>query len=114
MTAEQLTALVEGGLEDAKAHGVVVMDVRDRTTITDFIVVATGTSSRHVQAIAEQIVERVKRARGRVLGVEGEETGEWVLLDLGDAVVHVMQAETRAFYDLEQLWQTETPSAQGA
>ena len=107
MTPEQLTALVENGLEDAKTRDVVVMDVRGKTTITDFIVIATGTSGRHVQAASEQIVERVKRAHGEVLGIEGKEAGEWVLMDFGDVVVHVMQQETRAFYDLEQLWRTE-------
>ena len=107
MTPERLTALVEAGLEDAKARDVVIIDVRSRTTITDFIVIATGTSVRHVRAVAERVIEQVKRSGGEVLGVEGWEAGEWVLLDLCDAVVHVMQGETRAFYDLEQLWGTE-------
>ncbi len=113
MTPEQLTALVESGLGDAKARDVVVIDVRGRTTITDFIVIATGTSSRHVRAVAEQVIERVKRMHGDVLGVEGQETGEWVLLDFGDAVVHVMQQEARGFYDLEQLWQTDGKASAG-
>ena len=107
MQAEQLAALVRSSLEDAKALDLVMMDVRGKTTITDFVFVATGTSNRHVQAVAERLVERVKQARGEVLGVEGKEDGEWVLLDFGDAVVHVMQRETREFYNLEQLWQTE-------
>ncbi len=107
MQAEQLAALVRSGLEDAKALDLVMMDVRGKTTITDFVFVATGTSNRHVQAVAERLVERVKQARGEVLGVEGKEDGEWVLLDFGDAVVHVMQRETREFYNLEQLWRTE-------
>ncbi len=113
MTPEQLTTLVEHGLEDAKARDVVVIDVRGRTTITDFIIIATGTSSRHVQAIAEQITGQVKQARGDVLGVEGREAGEWVLMDFGDAVVHVMQQEARTFYDLEQLWRTESKAFAG-
>ena len=109
MASEHLTSLslVEAGLEDAKALDIVVIDVRGRTTITDFVVIATGTSSRHVQAVADQVLERVKRANGEVLGVEGREAGKWVLLDLNDTVVHVMQSEARTFYDLEQLWQTE-------
>lgn len=107
MAAENLALLVETSLEHAKAHDVVTLDVRGKTTLTDFIVIATGTSSRHVQAVADRVVEEVKRAHGEVLGVEGREDGEWVLLDFGDAVVHVMQRETRRFYDLEQLWCTE-------
>lgn len=107
MQSEQLAALVRNSLEDSKARDLVVIDVRGKTTITDFIVVATGTSNRHVQAVAERLVEQVKQARGEMLGIEGKESGEWVLMDFGDAVVHVMQAETRAFYNLEQLWQTE-------
>ena len=109
MTTDQLITLIGGSLEDAKARDIVVLDVRGRTTITDFIVISTGTSSRHVQAVAEQLVEQVKASQGGVLGVEGKELGEWVLVDLGDVVVHVMQSETRAFYDLEQLWKTEMP-----
>ncbi len=107
MAPEQLVVLVETGLKDAKAHDVIVLDVREQTTITDFIVIATGTSIRHVQAVAEQVIERVKQARGEILGVEGKDAGEWVLMDFGDVVVHVMQREVRAFYDLEQLWQVE-------
>ncbi len=113
MQSEQLATLVRDSLEDSKAQDLVVMDVRGKTTITDFIVVATGTSNRHVQAVAERLVERVKQARGEMLGIEGKESGEWVLMDFGDAVVHVMQAETRAFYNLEQLWQTEHKALTG-
>lgn len=113
MQPEQLAALVMTSLEDSKARDLVMMDVRGKTTITDFIFVATGTSNRHVQAVSERLVERVKQARGEILGVEGKEDGEWVLMDLGDAVVHVMQAETRAFYNLEQLWQTEHKAPAG-
>lgn len=104
MAPEQLAELVRDSLEDAKARDPVMIDVRGKTTITDFIFIATGTSNRHVQAVADRVVERVKQARQEVLGVEGREAGEWVLLDFGDAVVHVMQRETRSFYDLEQLW----------
>ena len=107
MTSERLTQLVKEALEDIKVLDIVVIDVRGKTSITDFIVIATGTSTRHVRACAEQLIERVKKAKAQVLGVEGKEVGEWVLVDCVDVVVHVMQNETRRFYDLEGLWQTE-------
>ena len=109
MTSEKLLALIKSSLEDVKANDTFILDVRGRTTITDFIVIATGTSGRHAQAISDRLIEQVKKARGEVLGVEGREAGEWVLIDLADVVVHVMQRETRELYDLEQLWQTEIP-----
>ena len=107
MTSESLMRLVEESLEDIKMLDIVSIDVRGKTSITDFIVVATGTSARHVRAGVERLVERVKKAKAQVLGIEGKETGEWVLVDCVDVVVHVMQNETRLFYDLEGLWQTE-------
>jgi ribosome-associated protein len=81
-----------------------VIDVRDLTSITDRMVIASGTSTRHVKALADNVATRAKQQGYPPLGIEGAQTAEWVLLDLGDVVVHVMLPETRTFYGLEKLW----------
>ena len=91
-------------LESRKGRDIVALDVTSLTDITDFMVLATGTSGRHVRALADQVIEAAKRHRHPPLGVEGREACEWVLLDLGDVLVHIMRAATREFYDLERLW----------
>jgi ribosome-associated protein len=91
-----------------------VLDVKPLTSVADLMVVASGTSTRHVKSIADRVRERVKENGFMPLGVEGEEASEWVLVDLGDIIVHVMQPDTRRFYDLEKLWSmTPQDSAQG-
>jgi ribosome-associated protein len=105
MDTEQLLALLLSVLDDGKAVNVVVMDVRNRTSITDYMIVASGTSERHVSALAGHLVEKAKSVDLQPLGVEGQSTGEWVLVDFGDAIVHVMKPQTREFYQLEKLWQ---------
>ncbi len=104
MQNEQLVQLAVAALEDMKAQDVTVIDVRGKTSVTDFMVIASGSSSRHVKSMAEDVIEKVKEQGVRPLGCEGMEGGEWVLLDLGDVVVHTMQTATREFYDLERLW----------
>ena len=104
LTSEELTDLVLDALSELKAQAVKSMDVRHLTTVTDVMIVATGRSARHVRALAEAVVERCKHAGEPPLGREGEAAGEWVLLDLGDVVVHFMQPQVREFYDLEKLW----------
>jgi ribosome-associated protein len=89
---------------DRKAEDVVVLDVSALTSFTDAFVVATGTSDRHVKAVADAVVERAQELGLRPLGVEGYEGGEWVLIDLDDVIVHVFQGEKREHYDLERLW----------
>lgn len=102
---EQLCRLVLDCLGDMKARDVLDLDVRDRTTITDYFIIATGTSERHAQAVSDRIVETAHAHGVRALGIEGRETADWILIDLGDVVVHVMQDAARKFYDLEELWQ---------
>jgi len=104
MNSEELSKLVVAALDDIKAVNIVKLDVRGMTTVTDFMIVASGTSSRHVQALVDNVAEKSKAAGHRPIGVEGEEGGEWVLLDLNDALVHVMLPKVREFYNLEKLW----------
>jgi ribosome-associated protein len=105
MQSEQLVKIAVAALEDLKAQDITTIDVRGKTSITDFMVIASGTSSRQVKALVDNVLEKVKEQGIRPLGSEGLEGGEWALLDLGDIVVHVMQVATRQFYDLERLWQ---------
>ena len=100
-----LTQVVLDALADMKAVDVKAMDVRGITDITDTMVVASGTSDRHVKSIADRVVQRCKEAGFRPYGVEGERDGEWVLLDLQDVVLHVMLPRVREFYSLEKLWE---------
>jgi ribosome-associated protein len=99
-----LLQVVAGALDDLKAADVQVLDVRHLTTVTDTMIIASGRSDRHVRAIGSAVVEQCKKAGYRPLGVEGERSGEWVLVDLADVVVHVMLPRVREFYNLEKLW----------
>jgi ribosome-associated protein len=92
-------------LEDMKARDIVTIDVDGKSTITDTLIVCSGNSKKHVSSIAENLVVEMKTANMPPLSVEGKDTGEWVLVDLGNVVVHVMQDATRDFYQLEKLWQ---------
>lgn len=96
--------VVVAALEDMKAVNLQVLDVRRLSDIFDTLVIASGNSDRHVRSIAERVVQNAKQAGYRPLGVEGGKTGEWVLVDLGDHVVHVMLPRVREFYGLEKLW----------
>lgn len=109
MKTSPLVKLVVHAVEDIKGLDLKVLDVAALTTITDYMVICTGTSNRHVKSIAENIIVRAKEAGYRPLGVEGIDAGEWVLVDLGDVVVHAMQAQTRIFYQLEKLWDVPPP-----
>ena len=101
---EALTHLVTGALADRKAQRITRLDVHELTDVTDVMVIASGRSTRHVKAAAEHVIERTKAAGCRPFGVEGLREGEWVLVDLGDLVLHVMTPETRETYQLEKLW----------
>jgi len=105
---------VLAALDDLKAKDIKEIDVRGKTSITDLLIVASGTSTRHVKSIADEVVKLAKRAGVLPLGVEGEKEAEWVLVDLGDIVVHVMLPRIREFYGLERLWtvgDSEAPEA---
>ena len=112
MNAEQLKDLAVAALEDLKGRDIVVLDVRKLTGVTDYMVFCTGNSDRQVKSLANNVAVEAKKAGVKPLGTEGENSGDWVLVDFGDIVVHVMQAETRAFYDLERLWTTPAASSQ--
>jgi ribosome-associated protein len=99
-----LKAVVLAALDDMKALEVKVLDVRGLTDIADFMVIASGTSDRHVRSVAQRVVEKTKEAGFRPHGVEGQQDGDWVLIDLSDMIVHVMLPRVREFYGLEKLW----------
>jgi ribosome-associated protein len=107
MQTKQLTDLVVAALEEIKAKDIVVLDVSKLTSITDVMVIASGTSNRQVKALADNVVEKAKAAGHRPLSMEGEREAEWILVDLADVVVHVMLPATRDFYQLEKLWGME-------
>ncbi|GGC81939.1 ribosome silencing factor [Marinobacter halophilus] len=104
MQAEQLKDLVVTALEDIKAQDISVIDVRDRTSVTDYMVLASGTSSRHVKSLADSVVSDAKDQGVKTANVEGAGGSDWILVDLGDVVVHLMMPATREFYDLERFW----------
>ncbi len=104
MESEEMRSIAVTALEDLKAQDIQVLDVHRLTDIADFMVIATGTSSRHVKAMADKTIDAMKEHGHRPLGTEGEQEGEWVLVDFGDLIVHVMLPTTRSFYDLEKLW----------
>ncbi len=103
-SAESLLASVRAAVEEIKAKDVVEIDVRGKTSVTDHMVIASGTSTRHVKSIADEVIKFAKKLGAMPLGVEGEREAEWVLVDLGDVVVHVMLPRVREFYALERLW----------
>ena len=103
--AEEIVELTKAALEDVKPQDILVIDVRDKNSITDFMVIATGTSNRQISAMREKVRELVKAKGVKPLGEEGAGDSDWVLLDLDTVVVHMMTAAARQFYDLERLWQ---------
>ncbi len=104
MHIDELKDRVLQALEDMKARDIVTLNVHELTAMTDWMLICSGTSNRHTRAIAQEVVEQVKAAGQLPIGVEGEDSGEWILIDLGAVIVHVMQRETRDYYQLEKLW----------
>lgn len=102
---DNLKHIIINALEDLKAKDIVCLDVENLTSVTDYMIVATGTSSRHIKSIALKVLETTKKHGFSSLGTEGNHASDdWILIDLGDAIVHVMLAEARDFYQLERLW----------
>ena len=104
MDIRKLQRVVVDALEDVKAQDIEVFNTTALTELFDRVIIASGTSNRQTRALAANVVEQVKAAGGEVVSVEGAETGEWVLVDLGDAVVHIMQPAIRDYYALEEIW----------
>lgn len=105
MKPEELRDLAVNALEDSKGIDITPLDVRNLTSITDYMIICTGRSTRHVKALAENVSVKAKEMKAAVVRTEGESDSEWILVDLGDVVVHVMIPTTRAFYSLEDLWE---------
>lgn len=104
MQAEELTEIITEALDDLKAVNTVTLPVAGLTDMMDALVIASGTSNRHVRALADNVAAEAKKRGVPPIGIEGEDAGEWVLVDFGDVVLHVMLPATRDFYDLERLW----------
>jgi ribosome-associated protein len=113
MELKQLTELVVDALEDVRGQEIKVLDVSRLTALTDYMIIASGTSDRQVKALAQNVITKVKASGIQPAGVEGEREGEWILVDLHDVVVHVMASHTRAFYQLEKLWDMPEAAAGG-
>ena len=112
MQANELKLLVIDALEDIKAEDIQVLDVTEMTDVTDLMIIATGKSTRQVKALANAVSQQAKAAGQQPLCVEGEEVGEWALVDLGDVIVHIMTPQTRSTYNLEKLWQVPDDTEQ--
>ncbi len=107
MQVEDLLKIVQEVLDDRKGQNIVTLDVRGKTSFTDYMIVVTGTSDRHLKSLCDYVVEKAKESGFRPLGIEGDLGSDWVLLDLADIIVHAMTAQSREFYQLEKLWSVE-------
>ena len=113
LTTDELQQLVISSLEDNKASDILVIDVSGKSPLTERLVIASGNSTRHVKSMAEHLIVNAKAAGNPPLGVEGAGEGEWVLVDLNDVIVHLMLPRTRAFYNLEKLWEASADHRSG-
>ncbi len=112
MQVEKLRELVLKALSDLKANDITVLDVRKKTSITDYFVIASGTSDRHIKSVAEAVALAAKQAGEPPIGQEGMTDGDWALIDLNGVVVHVMHPRVRDFYQLEKLWSVDAEAAE--
>lgn len=110
-SSEELLARILSSLDDDKAEDVVQIDLRGKTAIGDYMVIASGRSTRQVSSMAEKLTDRLKQDFGRIAKLEGKDTGDWVLIDTGDVIVHIFRPEVREFYQLEKMWQPTGKSA---
>ncbi len=110
MSTDEIVKLVLASLDDGKGRDAKLIDIRDKSSFADFMVIATGTSERHVKSLASRVIDNVKKRGMKPLGSEGEAVGDWVLVDMGDVVLHVMTEQTRGFYQLEKLWEMDFDS----
>lgn len=111
MSQDPIVKVVEHVLDEMKAQNIIKLDVKEKTSMTDTMYICTGRSSRHVSAIADELFHALKKDGHTHIRVSGMETGEWALIDCGDMIVHIMQAETRAYYNLEELWSQFPPAS---
>jgi ribosome-associated protein len=113
MQAEDLLKIVQDVLDEHKGQRITTLDVRGKTSFTDYMVLVTGTSDRHLKSLCDYAAEKVKQNGVKPLGLEGDLGSDWVLLDLGDVIVHAMTAQAREFYQLEKLWSVDRPKEIG-
>ncbi len=111
LASDELLEIILTSLEDSKAEEIVKIDLSGRSEMADWMVIASGRSTRQVSAISDQLVDKLKQDHGRLSRVEGKDAGDWVLIDLGDAIVHVFRPEVREFYQLEKMWMTPGDAA---
>ncbi len=107
MQAEELLKIVQDVLDERKGQNITTLDVRGKTSFTDYMVVVTGTSDRHLRSLCDYVSEKLKENGFKPLGIEGDLGSDWVLLDLGDVIVHAMTAQAREYYQLEKLWSVD-------
>ena len=112
LSIEQISQIAVNALEDIKAENIVVMDTQKLSPLFSQMIVCTGNSNRHVKSLANNVAVELKNNAIHIVGIEGEGSGEWVLVDCGDIVIHVMLPQVRAYYDLESLWNGQRPQAQ--
>lgn len=110
MNTKELCDLAVEALEDIKGIDIKILDVVDKSSVTDIMIFASGNTSRQVKALANSVADKAKKAGSPALGLEGDDSNEWILVDLGDVVVHVMQPSIREFYNLEKLWGEDSPA----
>lgn len=114
MKPDKMVKAIVDALEDIKGHDIVVLDVRKMTALFDRVIVVSGDSTRQNRALASNVQEKLKALGATVIGVEGLDPGEWVLVDLGEVVVHIMQPAIRQYYNLEELWSAAAPKKRAA